>query len=129
MTQRGDSGPDALTGLDRVWAVPDAQVASGRIPGYVAAVRVAGQVAVRAGGRMAVGAESAPMREDTLFRIASVTKPIGGALALSLVQDGVLTLDDPVARWLLELASPRVLASPSAPLGHTTDAARPITVR
>ena len=80
MTQRGGSGPDALTGLDRVWPVPDAQVASGRIPGYVAAVRVGGQVAVRAGGRMAVGAESAPMREDTLFRIASVTKPIGGAL-------------------------------------------------
>jgi CubicO group peptidase (beta-lactamase class C family) len=129
MTQRGSSGPDAPTGLDRVWPVPDAQVASGRIPGYVAAVRVGGQVAVRAGGRMAVGADSAPMREDTLFRIASVTKPIGGALALSLVQDGVLTLDDPVGRWLPEVASPRVLVSPGAPLDHTTDAARPITVR
>jgi len=129
MTQREGSGPDALTGPGRVWPVPDAQVASGRIPGYVAAVRVGGQVAVRAGGRMAVGAESAPMREDTLFRIASITKPIGGALALSLIQDGVLTLDDPVARWLPEVASPRVLVSPGAPLDHTTDAARPITVR
>jgi CubicO group peptidase (beta-lactamase class C family) len=78
---------------------------------------------------MAVGAQSAQMREDTLFRIASVTKPIGGALALSLVQDGVVTLDDPVARWLPEVASPRVLASPGAPLDHTTDVARPITVR
>ena len=129
MTQRGSSGPDAPTGLDRVWPVPDAQVASGRIPGYVAAVRVGGQVAVRAASRMAVGADSAPMREDTLFRIASVTKPIGGALALSLVQDGVLTLDDPAGRWLPEVASPRVLVSPGAPLDHTTDAARPITVR
>jgi CubicO group peptidase (beta-lactamase class C family) len=129
MTQRGSGGPDALAGLDRVWPVPDAQLASGRIPGYVAAVRVGGQVAVRAAGRMAVGAESAPMREDTLFRIASVTKPIGGALALSLVQDGVLTLDDPAARWLPEVASPRVLASPGAPLDRTADAARPITVR
>jgi len=127
MTQRRGSGPDALTGLDRVWPVPDAQVASGRIPGYVAAVRVGGQVAVRAGGRVAAGAESAPMRDDTLFRIASVTKPIGGALALSLVQDGVLTLDDPVARWLPEAASPRVLVSPGAPLDHTTEVTRPIT--
>ena len=129
MTQRGGSGPDARTGLDRVWPVPDAQVASGRIPGYVAAVRVGGQVAVRAGGRMAVGAQSAPMRDDTLFRIASITKPIGGALALSLVQDGALTLDDPVARWLPEAASPRVLISPGAPLDQTTDASGPITVR
>jgi hypothetical protein len=35
-------------GFERVWQVPDAQVASGRIPGYVAAVRVGGQVAVPA---------------------------------------------------------------------------------
>jgi CubicO group peptidase (beta-lactamase class C family) len=129
MTQRTGSGPDAPTGLGRVWQVPDAQVASGRIPGYVAAVRIGGQATVRAGGRTATGTDSAPMREDTLFRIASITKPIGGALVLSLVQDGLLTLDDPVARWLPEAASPRVLMSPGAPLDQTTDAARPITVR
>jgi CubicO group peptidase (beta-lactamase class C family) len=129
MTQRTGSGPDAPAGLGRVWPVPDAQVASGRIPGYVAAARVGGQVTVRAGGRTAVGTGSPAMREDTLFRIASVTKPIGGALALSLVQDGVLTLDDPVARWLPEAASPRVLLSPGAPLDQTTDVTRPITVR
>ena len=129
MTQRTGSGPDAPTGLGRVWPVPDAQVASGRIPGYVAAARVGGQMTVRAGGRTAIGTGSPAMQEDTLFRIASVTKPIGGALALSLVQDGVLTLDDPVARWLPEAASPRVLLSPGAPLDQTTDVTRPITVR
>jgi CubicO group peptidase (beta-lactamase class C family) len=69
------------------------------------------------------------MREDTLFRIASVTKPMGGALTLALVQDGVLVLDDPVARWLPEAASPRVLVSPDAPLDRTTEAVRPVTVR
>src|SRR6266496_1199473 len=77
MTQRTGSGSAADTSFERVWRVPDAQVVSGRIPGYVAAVRVGGQVGVRAGGRMAVEAESAPMGEDTLFRIASVTKPMG----------------------------------------------------
>ena len=50
MTQRTGSRPDAPTGLGRVWPVPDAQVASGRIPGYVAGARVGGQVTVRAGG-------------------------------------------------------------------------------
>jgi len=124
---RGSGSPG--TRFEPIWRVPDARVASGRIPGYVAAVRIGGQAGVRAGGRMAVGAGSAPMREDTLFRIASVTKPVGGALTLSLVADGVLTLDDPVAGWLPELASPRVLTSPGAPLESTTEAARPITVR
>jgi CubicO group peptidase (beta-lactamase class C family) len=127
MTQRTGSGPD--TRFEPIWRVPDAQVASGRIPGYVAAVRIGGQVGVRAGGRMAVDPGSAPMREDTLFRIASITKPIGGALALSLVAGGVLALDDPVARWLPEAASPRVLVSPGAPLEATTEVSRPITVR
>jgi CubicO group peptidase (beta-lactamase class C family) len=127
MTQRTDSGPD--TRFEPIWRVLDAQVASAWIPGYVAAVRIGGQVGVRAGGRMAVDPGSAPMREDTLFRIASITKPIGGALALSLVADGVLALDDPVARWLPEAASPRVLVSPGAPLEATTEVSRPITVR
>lgn len=108
------------TSFERVWQVPDARVASGRIPGYVGAVRVGGQVEGRAGGRMAIEADSPPMDEDTLFRIASVTKPMGGALTLSLVQDGVLALDDPISRWLPEMASPRVLVAPDAPLDRTT---------
>jgi CubicO group peptidase (beta-lactamase class C family) len=118
-----------MAGIEDAWQVLDAQVTSGRIPGYVAALRIRGTAEVRAGGTMAVEPGSAPMREDTLFRLASVTKPIGGALALSLVQDGVLALDDPVARWLPEAGSPRVLVSPDGPLDHTTQARRPITVR
>ena len=69
------------------------------------------------------------MGEDTLFRLASVTKPLGGALTLSLVQDGVLGLDDPIGLWLPEAANPRVLVSPGDPLEVTTDARRPVTVR
>ena len=128
MTQRKGGGPSMDARFERVWQGLDAQVASGRMPGYVGAVRVGGQVKIRAGGRMAVDAESAPMGEDTLFRIASVTKPMGGALTLSLVEDGVLALDDPIARWLPEAASPRVLVAPDAPLDRTTEVKRPITV-
>jgi CubicO group peptidase (beta-lactamase class C family) len=115
--------------FDDIWQVPEGHVASGRIPGYAGAVRVGGETQVRAGGRMALDAGSPPMREDTLFRIASVTKPIGGALTLSLVQDGVLTLDDPIERWLPEAARPRVLETPRAPLENTVAAERPVTVR
>jgi CubicO group peptidase (beta-lactamase class C family) len=115
--------------FERIWQGQDAHVESGRIAGYVGAVRIGGRTEVRAGGRMAIEPDSPPMREDTLFRIASVTKPIGGALALSLVEDGVIALDDPIERWLPEAARPRVLVAPDAPVDRTTDADRPITVR
>jgi CubicO group peptidase (beta-lactamase class C family) len=119
----------ADTSFELVWEAAEARLTAGRIPGYVAALRIGGRVEVRAGGRMALGAQGAPMREDTLFRIASITKPMGAALALSLVQDGALALDDPIARWLPEAASPRVLVAPDAALDETTEVKRPITVR
>jgi CubicO group peptidase (beta-lactamase class C family) len=106
----------------------DAQVAEGRMPGYVAAVRAGGRTTVLAGGSTAVGG-GAPMTVDTQFRLASVTKLVAGALTLSLVEDGVLALDDEVARWLPELAAPRVLADPAGPLDDTVPAARAITLR
>lgn len=115
--------------LDKLWDVQDAQVASGRIPGYVAAIRIAGQTYVHAGGRRAMEPDAPPMDEQTLFRIASISKPIAGALALTCIHDGVLTLDDPIARWLPELAHPRVLLTPDGPLDRTTEATRPVTVR
>ena len=109
------------------WALADSQVESGRIPGYVGALRIGGEVDVRCGGAMAFGGP--PMREDALFRIASISKPIGGALTMLLVEDGVLALEDPIARWLPEMAEPRVLVAPDAPLERTVAADRPITVR
>jgi CubicO group peptidase (beta-lactamase class C family) len=115
--------------FESIWRLLDSHVATGRFPGYVAGVRVRGRVEIRAGGRTAIDADSAPMTENTLFRIASVTKPIGGALTLSLIQDGLLDLDDPIARWLPETEHPRVLVTPDAPLHHTIPASRPITLR
>ena len=100
--------------FDDNWRVADARVASGRVPGYVGAVRVRGHVEIHAAGRTAVEPDSPPMRTDTLFRIASITKPMGGALTLSLVEDGIVSLDDEVARWAPELASPRVLRDPES---------------
>jgi len=126
MTPRIDS---RITGVERVWQVLDTQVDDGRMPGYVAALRVRGQEHVRAGGRTAVRPESPPMTDDTQFRIASITKPVGAALTLTLVRDGVVALDDPVSRWLPEAAEPRVLVTPDAPLDRTVPAERPITVR
>lgn len=69
-----------------------------------------------------------PMRRDTVFRIASMSKPVTTAAAMSLLEEGKFALGDPVTRWLPEFASMRVLVDPNGPLDKTTPAERPITV-
>ena len=69
-----------------------------------------------------------PMARDTIFRIASMTKPVTVAAAMTMVEQGRLALGDPVSRWLPELADMRVLAEPRGPLDATVPATRQITV-
>ena len=69
-----------------------------------------------------------PMQRDTLFRIASMTKPVTVAAAMSLVDEGKLGLRDPIARWLPEFAEMRVLDDPNGPLDRTRPACRAILV-
>ena len=82
-------------------------VDAGDVPGLVAVVGRGGDLDVTVLGDQAVGGP--PMREDSLFRIASIGKPITAAATLALVADGVVALDDPVDDLLPELASPRVV--------------------
>ena len=70
----------------------------------------------------------APMTRDTLFRIASMSKPITSVAVLQLVEQGKLSLEEPVDRWLPELANARVLNRPDGPLDDTHPAKRPITL-
>ncbi len=69
-----------------------------------------------------------PMQRDTVFRIASMTKPVTVAAAMGLIEEGKLALTDPVTKWLPELANLRVLVDPAGPLDRTVPARRPITV-
>jgi CubicO group peptidase (beta-lactamase class C family) len=68
-----------------------------------------------------------PVERDTLFRIASMTKPITSTAALMLLQEGRFALGDPVTRWAPEFSNMRVLRSPNGPLGDTVPAQREIT--
>ncbi len=114
----------ALTALaDRC----DRLVDEGSLAGWVAGVRDADGQDVRVGGCRSLGGEG--MSEDTQFAMSSSTKPLAGILTARLVELGVLGLDDPIARWLPEMARPAVLTSPDAPLEDTVPAERPITVR
>jgi CubicO group peptidase (beta-lactamase class C family) len=73
--------------------------------------------------------EAEPIRRDTRFRIASMSKPIAAVAALLLVEECRLRLDDPVDELLPELANRQVLLDPLGPIdGPTEPAVRPITV-
>jgi CubicO group peptidase (beta-lactamase class C family) len=79
-------------------------------------------------GVTAIGG-AVPMRRDTIFRIASMTKAVTATAVLMLVEEGKLTLDAPIERWLPELANRRVLRRLEGPLDDTVPARRAITVR
>jgi CubicO group peptidase (beta-lactamase class C family) len=68
-----------------------------------------------------------PMERDTLFRIASMSKPVTSLAALMLYDEGRFALDEPITRWAPEFATMRVLRSPSGPLNETDAAQRAIT--
>src|SRR5258708_4822523 len=90
-------------------AVLEDAVASGRVPGVTAAAANADGVIIEAafGRRSLAGA--APMTNDTVFRIASMTKAVTGAAAMQMVEQGKLNLDQPAGEILPFLASPMVL--------------------
>ena len=102
-------------------------VESGRVPGLVALVARGDEVEVVALGAQGTGGE--PMRRDSIFRGASITKPLTAALTMMLVEDGRLALDHPVGDLLPELAEPRVLRTPTSALDDTVPCEQPITTR
>lgn len=69
-----------------------------------------------------------PMQRDTLFRIASMTKPVTVAAAMSLVDEGKLALRDPITRWAPELCKVAVLDDAAGPLDRTHPARRAILI-
>lgn len=76
-------------------------------------------------------ASGAPMRMDTMFRIASMTKPVTSLAAAQLMEQGHFTLEDPVGRYLPQVEEPQVFESFDAATGAYTlrPASRAITVR
>ncbi|MET8127760.1 serine hydrolase domain-containing protein [Streptomyces sp. NPDC005065] len=105
----------------------DAHIGKGAVPGAVGLVARGDRTEVQAAGSADVEG-TVPMARDSIFRIASMTKPIVAAAVMMLVEEGRIALDEPVGRWLPELASPQVLRTPSGPLGDVVPATRPITV-
>ncbi len=103
------------------------RIEDGTIPGAVALLGAGEEVELVAAGSAAIGGP--PLRPDAIVRIQSMTKAISAVAALRLVEAGQLTLDDPIDRWLPELADRPVLVRPDAALDDTEPSIRPITLR
>lgn len=109
------SDPALETRLD---TVIDAAIAEKRIVGTVVVVSKNGDVVYRRAAGLSDREAGTAMREDAIFRLASVTKPFVTAAAMRLVEERRLDLDAPVTRWLPDFR-------PSLPDGSTPE----ITVR
>jgi CubicO group peptidase (beta-lactamase class C family) len=94
-------------------------VAGGEVPGAAALVAHGEDVEIAGAGEI---------EPESIVRCASITKPITAAAVMLLVDEGLVTLDDPIARWLPELASPRVVRTLQSAIDDVVPAARPITV-
>ncbi len=114
--------------LSRMRAALQRHLHNGHTPGVVALVHQRGRTHVEVLGSTEFGG-SVPMRRDTLFRLASTTKPITAVGAMVLVEECAIRLDDPVDAWLPELRDRRVLRTIESPLDDTVPADRPITLR
>src|SRR5436309_8666069 len=114
--------------LGRMHDVMTGYVERGEVPGLITLVSRRGEVHVDVIGTKAYE-DSDPMRRDTIFRISSMSKPITAAATMILVEECKVRLDEPVDRWLPELAERKVLKRLDGPLDDTLPANRPITVR
>jgi CubicO group peptidase (beta-lactamase class C family) len=104
-----------------------ARIERGEFPGLVSLVARGDDVTVDVLGVTHFSGDT-PMRRDTPFRIASMTKPVVAAVAMMLAEDDLIDLEEPVSKVLPELAGQRVLSRPDGPLDDTVAAVRPVTI-
>lgn len=111
--------------MDDLAAALRPHVESGEVPGLVALLAHGDDVRLEALG--VSGTSGGPMQRDSIFRAASLTKPLIAMLTMRLVEEGRLVLEAPVGDLLPELAKPRVLRTPMSELDDTVGCERPIT--
>ncbi|MFJ6195422.1 serine hydrolase domain-containing protein [Micromonospora sp. NPDC092111] len=103
-------------------------VDDGRLAGWQVVVTRRGEVAHSSVHGLRDIEADAPVEQDTLWRIYSMTKPITSVAAMMLWEEGRFELNDPISRWLPEFADVRVFDKGSAVKAYTVPAVEPIRV-
>ena len=96
------------TGLARLRSILQSHIDNQRIPGAVAVVALGGQVELFESMGLQDPQAGAPMKDDAIFRIYSMTKPIVSLATLMLAEEGVLQMGDPLSKYLPEFAGQQV---------------------
>ncbi|MEI6160837.1 MAG: serine hydrolase domain-containing protein, partial [Roseococcus sp.] len=112
--------------LDRIRTTMEADIARGQLPGAVIAIARRGQLAYFEAFGHLDGARTRPMTRDAIFPIASMTKPMTGVALMTLLEEGRLSIGDPVTRFFPEMANRRVALEGNPE--NTVPATRPITL-
>jgi len=117
--------------LAQIGKVLDADIENGRIPGAVVAIARKGKLVYFEAFGYRDKAARVRMTRDTIFNIASMTKPMVAVGALTLYEQGRITLEDPLAKYFPKFADMRiaVMDEGSEKVVETVPAARPITIR
>ena len=111
-----------MTGTNAIEDALLPAIEAGELAGAAALVWKGGAVReVVTVGRRDLGT-GVPVERDTIFRIASMTKPVTSVCALTLLDEGRFDLDEPITRCAPEFAHMRVLRDPNGPLDQTDDA-------
>ncbi|PYM99627.1 MAG: serine hydrolase, partial [Candidatus Rokuibacteriota bacterium] len=105
--------------LDRIGQALHADVERGRIAGAVVVVARKGRVAYLQAVGFKDKAAGTPMTPDTIFRLASMTKPIVTVAALSLYEEGRLLISDPVSKYFPAFAKLQVGVERTDPTGKS----------
>ena len=107
-----------------------ARLDAGVLEGVCAGVWIGGEQVVDVCLGQRDPAANTPMTKDSLFRLASMTKPVAGCAAMQMVEAGKLELDAPISRWLPAYENMEVaIATPEGEILTTRPAAQPITLR
>src|ERR1700722_9792532 len=118
--------------LDRVGDYLRDQVANGKIPGAILLIQQHGKPVYHEFFGVRDVATKQPMTDDTIFRLFSMTKPITSVVAMQLIEEGKLKLDDPVAKYIPSFANVKVGVENKAADGTKTldlvAPKRPITI-
>jgi CubicO group peptidase (beta-lactamase class C family) len=115
-----------MNGEDPIATAIGAIINAGALAGAATLIWRAGEVVQTASVSLHDLEARLLIERDTLFRIASMTKPITSTAALMLFEEGRFALNAPIARWAPEFSQMRVLRSPTGPLDQTDPAQRPI---
>ncbi len=115
--------------LSRIRQVIQSEIDANRMPGAVVVVARKGQIVHADTMGFQDKDAGKPLKRDAIFRAYSMTKPMASVVAMMLVEEGRLQLNDPVSKFFPQLAKLQVMVNPADPNTAREPAKRPITVQ